>query len=238
MVEKKPVVMLWDTREKDDELKGYLQKLGAYLNEQYLEIGDIVIPGSKRTFVIEHKSVSDFGNSIRDGRLFKQIKDMVDNSIIEGQEYQPVLLLVGHVSKLWKVNKFSEWQIAALENTIQMDWGVPIMKAHNNYYASVKLISLARKHQLPSDKKKTYPLRFGAKKKMSKEEEALYVLEGFPGISCGRSKTILEEYGTLGDALNAMRDGDIKEIHGIKDKIADAVQAVFLYGDDEDGKSV
>ena len=231
---KKPVVMIIDSREKDQELIGYLERFGAILNRDTFEIGDIGILG-RTSFAIEHKSVDDLAKSLADGRLFKQIKDMVDMSRIEGTELQPVILLVGDIWKLWKIRGYDMWQIAALLNSIQFAWGVQIIYAHNNLFAAVRLISLARKYQLTDDKKKEHPMRFGAKRKMKPIDEARYVLEGFPGISAVRARKILEHYKTLGEALNAMQNGTITEVDGIGVKITEEIKGVFNYGVDEDG---
>ena len=226
--------MIIDSREKDQELIGYLEKFGAHLHRDTFEIGDIGILG-KISFAIEHKSVDDLAKSLADGRLFKQIKDMVDMARVEGDNLQPVMLLIGDVWKLWKIRGYDMWQIAALLNSIQFAWGVQIMYAHNNMFAAVRLISLARKYQLTDEKKKEHPMRFGAKRKMKPIDEARYVLEGFPGISVVRARKILEHYKTLGEALNAMQNGTISEVDGIGVKTTEEVKGVFNYGVEDVG---
>jgi len=221
--------MIIDSREKDQEFMGYLEKFGAHLHRDTFEIGDIGILGRKN-FAIEHKSVDDFAKSLADGRLFKQIKDMTDMARIEGTELEPFLLLIGDVWKLWKIRGFDMWQIAGLLNSIQFDWGMQIMTAHNNMFAAVRLISLARKYQVAEGKKKEHPMRFGAKSKMKPKDEALYVLEGFPGISVVRARKILEHYKTLGEALDAMRSGTITDVDKIGVKTAAEVAKIFSYG--------
>jgi len=232
---KKPVVMIIDSREKDQELIGYLEKFGAHLHKDTFEIGDIGILG-KISFAIEHKSVDDLAKSLADGRLFKQIKDMVDMARVEGDNLQPVLLLIGDIWKLWKIRGYDMWQIAALLNSIQFAWGVQIIYAHNNMFAAVRLVSLARKYQMTDEKKKEHPMRFGAKRKMKPIDEARYVLEGFPGISVVRARKILEHYKTLGEALDAMRSGTITEVDKIGPKTAEEVKKVFGYGVERDGE--
>lgn len=233
---KKQVLMVIDSREKDVEFIEYLKKFGTMLTEDTFEVGDIAVPG-KINFAIEHKSVDDLAKSLADGRLWKQIKDMVDISRIEGQEMEPILLLVGDVWRLWKQRGYDIWQIAALLNSIQFAWGVQIMYAHNNLFAAIRLVSLARKYQSTDDTKKEHPMRFGKKRAMSSMETALYVLEGFPGVSAVRAKRILERYNTLGEALDAMKNGSIDEIEKIGPATAKEVKNVFSYGVKTDGGS-
>jgi len=240
MSKRQGVPILLDNREKDQELIDYLKRFGGYLNIDNFEMGDIGILG-KVNFAIEHKSVNDLAKSLSDGRLFEQIKQLVDASRIEGQEMQPVLLLVGDIWKLWKIMDYNEFQIAGLLNSIELPppfgWGVPIMFAHNNRFAAIRLISLARKNQSTDEDKKEHPMRFAVRKKMSETEEALYVLQGFPGIKAIRAKSILEYYGTLGAALAAMELGTINDVPGIGEGISKTVKNVFSYGVDGDGGS-
>jgi len=228
----KPVVISIDNREKDAEFIGYLKRFGALLDEGFFEIGDLGIIGDVN-YAFEHKSVNDLANSLKSGRLFRQIRDLVVNSEQEGQEYQPVLLLVGDVWRLWKQRGYNDWQIGALLNSIQFGWGVPIMYAHNNRFAAIRLITLARRYQHKRDKKKIHPMRFGKKKEMSSQEEALYIVEGFPDISGVRARKILFHYGSLASTIEAMQSGNIAEVKGIGPKIAERVKKVFEYVEKE-----
>ena len=60
---KKGVTLLFDNREKDEELKKYLERFGAYLHVGNFEIGDIGVAG-RVNFAIEHKSVNDLASSL------------------------------------------------------------------------------------------------------------------------------------------------------------------------------
>lgn len=223
------VVITLDKREKDAEFISYLQRFGAIIDWAMLPVGDIGIYGEDKCYGIERKSINDFGNSLSSGRLFEQIKALVENSTLGEVSYIPCLLLVGYEYKLWKGRSFTDKQIAGVENAIQFKWGVRVIHAHNNRFAALRVIGLARDVQLPREAK-MHPMRFATRKKMSQEEEARYVLEGFPAISAVRAKNILDHYGTLDVSLKAMEAGTINEIPGIGEKISQAVQSVFGYG--------
>lgn len=227
------VVITLDKREKDKEFIDYLKRFGAIIDWAMLPVGDIGIYGEDKCYGIERKSINDFGNSLSSGRLFEQIKALVENSTLGEVQYIPCLLLVGYEYKLWKGRGFTDKQIAGVENAIQFKWGVRMIKAHNNRYAALRIIGLARDVQLPKEAK-MHPMRYATRKKMSQEEEARYVLEGFPAISAVRGKMILDHYGTVDASLSAMKVGTINEIPGIGDKIAQAVQNVFSYGTAEE----
>lgn len=223
--EDRPVIISIDSREKDKEFIEYLTRYGAFLDEGFFEIGDLGIKGDTN-FVIEHKSVNDFGTSLQQGRLFRQVRDMVINA---GDEYQPILLLVGDIWKLWKIRGYSSWQIAAAINAIQFGMGVPVLMAHNNMFAAMRLVLLAKKYQNPKKESKPHPMRFLSRTSMTEEEEVLYVLEGFPGISAIRARKLLNHYKTLSDTLVAMQTGRISEVKGFGEKISKNIMDVFKY---------
>lgn len=223
------VVITLDTREKDEEFIQYLQRFGALIDLRTLPIGDIAIFGKDKAYVIERKTINDFGNSVADGRLFEQIKVLVESADMDELKYTPCLLIIGYMHELWKRRGFNDKQIAGIENAIQFKWNVPIIKAHNNRYAALRIVSMARDIQFEREAKE-HSMRHIKRKNLTPEEEALYVLQGFPGIQAIRAKTILDFYGTLDKALEAMKIGQIKEINGFGDKISKAVQDVFGYG--------
>lgn len=224
------VVITLDKREKDKEFIDYLKRFGAIIDWAMLPVGDIGIYGDNKCYGIERKSISDFGNSLSSGRLFEQIKALVENSTLGEVPYIPCLLLVGYEYKLWKGKRgFTDAQIAGVENAIQFKWGVNIIHAHNNRFAALRLLGMAREVQLPKENK-LHPLRYATRKKMSQEEEARYIIEGFPAMGPVRAKTVLDHYGTVDASLSAMKGGTINEIPGIGDKIAEAVKVVFKYG--------
>lgn len=221
-----PVIISIDTRERDDEFIAYLKRYGAVLDEGYFEIGDLGIEG-ETNFVIEHKSVDDFGTSLQNGRLFKQLRDMIINA---GEGFQPVLLLIGDIWKLWKIRGFNAWQIAAAINAIEFGMGIPVMMAHNNMFGALRLVLLAKKYQNPKKDKKPHPMRYLSRKGITDMEEVLYVIEGFPGIGPARARKLLEHYKTLPEVLLALHSGAIKELKGFDVKIAESVKKVFDYG--------
>lgn len=232
MVTKKVVVTL-DTREKDNEFINYLQRFGAIVEYRTMPVGDVGIFGAEKSYVIERKTVDDLGNSIRDGRIWDQIKVLVENAELGEQPYIPCYLVIGYMYKLWKNRGFSEKQISKIENAIQFGWNVKLIKSHNNRYAAERIVGLAESIQLPKDSK-LYPLRHVKRKGMTPAEEARYVIEGFPALGPARAHEILKYYGTVDKALEAMEKGAINEISGIGNGIAEAVKKVFGYGVDLD----
>lgn len=228
------VVITLDKREKDKEFIEYLERFGAIIEWDMLPVGDIGIYGEDKCYGIERKSINDFGNSLASGRLFEQIKALVENATLGEVEYIPCLLLIGYEYQLWKGKRgFTDSQIAGVENAIQFKWGVNIIHAHNNRFAALRLLGMARDVQLPRESK-IHPLRYATRKKMTKEDEARYVLEGFPAISAVRATNILNYYGNLDAALEAMREGAITDVDGIGNKISEAVKDVFSYGTEEE----
>ena len=92
-------VVIVDTREKNLEIYEFLEKSKVNVAIDTLDVGDIMILGSDN-FLIERKTGSDFASSLISGRLFNQMRNLVENADIKG--HVPVLLFIGDKRKIWK----------------------------------------------------------------------------------------------------------------------------------------
>lgn len=70
------IVIACDNRETASSVVRNLSLMGVNLRLEQLSVGDYII--SKRVG-IERKSSKDFTDSIKDGRLFKELKNLTDN---------------------------------------------------------------------------------------------------------------------------------------------------------------
>jgi ERCC4-type nuclease len=73
------VLILVDDRERPSGVAEELEKLsGVLVRIEHLAVGDYHIDG---TVLIERKSAKDFAQSLIDGRLFRQAKQMADSPL-------------------------------------------------------------------------------------------------------------------------------------------------------------
>lgn len=190
-----------DHREKNSLVISKLIKLGAEIEIKELKIGDYV---AKDT-IIERKSVSDFIASMMNQRLLKQIEELklFDNKmiIIEG---------------IREKDLYSESEFGINKNatrgfilSILLKHKIPILFTQDEEETAQFLIILSKKKT-----KNSVPLN-KSKISLNKKDQALYILESFPGIGPKNSQKLLKEFGSLKNIFNASAN-DLKNCIGKK----------------------
>jgi len=213
-----------DTREKNETIYEFLLKQGVNVNRDNLDVGDILIVGA-RNFLIERKAGSDFVSSLVSGRLFEQLRNLVDEANIKN--YEPILLLIGKQWKMWRYRKISPFQIAGVLNSIQFKYGVQVISAETENFAAIRVYNLVKMFDTDEKKEVVRPVRIISKKSFSDDDYVRAILEGFPGIGGGRAKAWYDEFGSLKNCLKAIDTGEITKIRGINDKILEALRRVY-----------
>ena len=148
----------------------------------------------------ERKEIYDFIASIYDGRLFKQVRDMVDN-----YEYA-YLIVEGDISKL------GETKIESILTTIadfEFRYGIRIRFVPDKAATSFYFLMLVLKHD--KDLKPVYKLHRPKLKDMDYE---LLTLMGLPNVGEKTAKLLLNHFKTIKIISNASID-EIKQIKGI-----------------------
>ena len=130
--------------------------------------------------------------------------------------------------KTWTFRKVKPLQVFGAINTIMFKYGIQVMRCDTETQAAMQLVNLIKMFDPENEKpEKIYPVRTISKKNFTKKDFMRAVMEGLPAISGGRSKKLLDYYGDLNTALEAMRLGKIGEVPGIGKKIAVAVKEIF-----------
>ena len=174
-----------------------------------LEVGDYII--SDR-IAIERKTVNDFLESIKDGRLFEQLKNLKNN-------YEnPILIIEGE--SLFS-RGFHENAIYGALASIIGDFSIPIIFSKNDRETS-KLISSLVKREF--SERREISLR-KEKKIMSDDEKMRYVIESLPNISATLAKRLLEHFGNIKNIINA-NVGDLMQVKGIGRKTAEEIYEI------------
>ena len=176
---------------------------------QQLEVGDYVI--SDR-IVIERKTTDDFLQSIKDGRLFEQLKNMRENYS------NPVLIVEG--DSLFSRGFHKNAVYGALASIIG-DFSIPIIFTKDgNETASI--ISALAKREFSEGRE--IALRKG-KKIMGKDERIRYIVESLPNISATLAKRLLEHFGSVKEIVNA-DVGELMQVKGIGRKTAEEIHEI------------
>ena len=207
-----------DHRETASAVVRNLSLIGVKLNLEQLEIGDYII--SERVG-IERKSAQDFNDSIKDGRLFKELFDLRNNFEI------PILLLEGDP---FLDSNLNENALYGAITSIILNLGITVYKTNDPEQSAEFLFHLAKKEQ--SNTKGEPKLRFD-KKPIEPSHLLEYVIAGIPGINALRAKNLLKEFKTLQDIFTS-EIGNLMKVDGIGKKIAQEIYKISRYKYKED----
>jgi Fanconi anemia group M protein len=199
------IVIYADERESrnsgDTVVKILGKKEGCDLKLQRLEIADFQL--SKRCGV-ERKTVGDFLQSLIDGRLFSQLKDL--KKIFA----RPLLLIEGE-EDIYSERQIRPEAINGALASIAIDMQIPILWTKSPHETAELLFLIAKREQI--EKKKSVQLRERPKLKSLNQEQE-FLLAGLPGISALKAKSLLKHFGTPA-GIFAAGEKELAEAEGI-----------------------
>jgi len=207
-----------DNRETASSVVRHLSLMGVNLSLEQLSVGDYII--SERVG-IERKSSKDFTDSIKDGRLFKELKDLTDN-------YERAILVLEEDP--FENSSLDGNALYGAITSIILNFGVSIYKTKDAKETANFLYHLAKKEQ--TDRKSTLKLRF-EKAPIETSRLLEYIIAGIPGVNTLRAKNLLKEFKTLQNIFLADIP-DITKIDNIGKKIAQEIYKIsrFKYKND------
>ncbi|MFW9821502.1 MAG: ERCC4 domain-containing protein, partial [Candidatus Thorarchaeota archaeon] len=207
-----------DNRETASAVVRHLSLMGINIKLEQLSVADYVI--SDRVG-IERKTSQDFTDSIKDGRLFKELWTLVETY------EKPILILE---EDPLRDSNLSENAIYGAISSIILNLGVTIYKTKDAKESATFLYQLAKKEQ--SDLKSKMKLRFD---KAPIENSLLleYIIAGIPGVNKLRAKNLLREMKTLQNIFSADIP-DLTKVENIGKKIAQEIYKIsrFRYKND------
>ncbi|MHA1932540.1 MAG: DEAD/DEAH box helicase [Promethearchaeota archaeon] len=208
-----------DNRETASPVVRNLSLMGVNLRLEQLSVADYVI--SNRVG-IERKTSKDFTDSIKDGRLFKELKTLVDTY------ERPILVLE---EDPFTDSNLNENAIYGAISSIILNLGITIYKTKDAKETAMFLYQLAKKEQ--SERNSTLKLRFD-KAPIQNSRLLEYIVAGFPGVNAYRAKSLLKELKTLQNIFLADIP-DLTKVENIGKKIAQEIYKIsrFKYKDDQ-----
>ncbi len=208
----KKVIVYMDNRE-DRSLDQYFSQYDCSLQRKMLVCGDFLV--SDRV-CIERKTISDFIQSIVDGRLFQQLKLMKDN-------FEKPLLIIEGSDHGTLYERLHPNTIRGALAAISLDMGMPIIWT-NDFADTVGMVYwIARREQLQL--KREVPIRIKQKAKTPKEQQE-FLVAGLPDISVIRAKSLLKHLKTPLAIFNAS-EKELQEVDGIGKKIAKNIRKIL-----------
>jgi ERCC4-type nuclease len=180
------------------DIVNYLRLAGVEVNIQKLPICDYVI--SDRCG-IERKDVSDFLGSIKDGRLFKQVKDMAENY------ERPILILEGQMNHALKRSHMKPVSIYGALSSIILDFNFSIISTDDLDSTSILLQRLAYREQVKDQR--IIQLRV-VDRSLPLHKQQLFLLSGFPQIGVSTAEDLLEHFDTPLKVIEELASAKIK----------------------------
>ncbi len=202
----KKVNIIIDYREKNSLVASELSSLGFQIEFKHLLVGDYLV----NDIAIERKTFSDLQSSIINKRIISQLFHL--------KQYQKNLLVIeGFEEPYSKI--IHENALRGFILSIALEYKVPIKKNKNSKDTANYLSVLAKKSP-----KKDFSLR-ASRFLETKEEQAQFILEGFPTIGPITAKKLLNNFKSLNNIVNASEE-ELTKIVGRK---ASAIKAIIDY---------
>ena len=140
-------------------------------------------------------------NSLVDGRLFTQAKELRENF------QKPLYIIEGDMREIFEIRNVHPNAIRAAMLSLTLDYQIPFLFAHDTEETVNLLISLAKREQL--DNNKEISLR-GSKRTWTVEEQQQFLVEGLPLVGPKLAKSLLREFKSPITLLNATEEDLIK----------------------------
>lgn len=212
--------ILVDTREPPElfeKIRASLSEKGLRVTQETLST-DFLIKGSPG-WVIERKNVQDFYGTWMGDRLADQLRTL---KMYEGAGYKPAVMIVGNP---WAVVKFRKINPAALMNminSISVAWGIPVLWCLNESLISSTLAYIAGKAK---GERNEMPMRRTAPRELDSKEQAIYVLQGFPGIGPATTEKVRQHATCLWGFLHRLIEGN--DIDGLTERQRAKIEEVM-----------
>src|SRR5437867_6068430 len=175
---------------------------------QRLKIGDYQI----NEWLFERKTLLDFAESIKDGRLFSQAKRLVSAGPAAA------LILEGKASDLAQSRMRREALQGALIS-LSLIFQIPILRSFDAGETAHLLLYAAQQLQRDQTDLVSRP---GRRPKRRRKLQ-LYVLQGLPGIGPEKAERLLAQFGSVGGVM-AANEQELQGVTGIGEKIAKRVR--------------
>ncbi|MBI4738242.1 DEAD/DEAH box helicase family protein [Candidatus Woesearchaeota archaeon] len=202
-----------DHREKSSGIPKELLELGVELKLETLEVGDYIV--SKRVGV-EYKTVPDFVDSIIDGRLLNQLREMK-------QRFERPLVVVEGEEDIYTQRNIHPNAIRGMIATITVSYGIPVIMTKNCKETAALLAIIAKREQ-EAEQSDFNP--HANRKPMSTAELQEYITSALPGVGSGLAKPLLEKLGSVKNIVNATEE-ELKSVDKIGEKKAKEIRRVL-----------
>ena len=204
------VVVIADNREDANAVVKVLMERGVRVTAKNLEVGDYILG---EVVVCERKTANDMIDSLIDGRLMAQMKELSEKC------KKPFLVIEGG-HELYSVRSVHPNAVRGMLASIALSYGIPIIYTSSPEDTADFLRIVARRMQLEG------VASFSEVKKSSKDlvDVQLSILASIPEVGPKLAARLLEEFKTLRGVFLAE---DLERVEGVGKKKAKRIKEIF-----------
>ncbi len=202
-----------DHREKGSKIIKHLLDSSVKVRIEQLEYADYLL--SKRVGV-EFKTVEDFIQSILDGRLLDQVRELK-------RHFERPIVIVEGIEDWYSVRNLHPNAIRGMIANIVVSYGVPLLQSKSPSETAALMHTIARREQ-ETGKKDFMP---HTEKRVSDTfwlQE--YIVSALPGIGATLAKPLLRHFKSIKNIVNASTD-ELKEVEKIGKKKAEEIRKIL-----------
>jgi len=155
-------------------------------------------------------------NSIIDGRLLSQLKDLVAS-------YERPLLIVEGIEDVYSIRNIHPNAIQGMLATITISYGVPIIYTKSQAESASIIKIIAKREQ--EEGTKEFSLH-GAKKPFTLKELQEYIVSALPNVGPSLAKDLLKHFGSVKDVMNASIE-ELQKVGKVGKKIAGKIREIL-----------
>lgn len=197
-----------DYREKASRVIKTLIDENVEVELKTLNVGDYLLG---EDVVVEYKTKKDFVDSIIDGRLLQQIRDLTG--------YLKPLLIIEGEEDIYSQRNIHSNAIRGMLATITISYRIPTIFTKNPQDTALLLKTIAKREQ----SKENREFQYHSLKPRTLKEQQEYIIGSLPGIGATLAKPLLKEFKSVKKIMNASED-KLKKVQLIGDKKAKKIR--------------
>ncbi len=210
-VDEEQITVYADYREKGSGVIKELSNKNVDVQMKSLDVGDYQL---SEDMCVEFKTVQDFADSVVDGRLLEQLKDL--------RQYSKALLVIEGDEDIYSRRKIHPNALRGMLATIMFNYNIKVFQTSDASETAGFLKHLAKREQEEDE----VDWQFHTSKPLTLGERQEYIVSALPGIGNKLAKPLLEEFGSIKELVNASVE-ELKEVELIGEKKAEKIREVL-----------
>ncbi|MBR9698982.1 DEAD/DEAH box helicase [Candidatus Woesearchaeota archaeon] len=211
-VQGEKVKIFVDHREKGSPVIKQLVDMDADLKIEQMDVDYLL---SERV-AVEFKTVEDFAQSIIDGRLMEQVRELK-------KKYARPLIIIEGKEDIYSVRNIHANAIRGMLSNIVVSYGVPLLQTKSPIETANLLYVIAKREQ--DDTSKDFMPHTGKRVADTKWLQE-YIISALPGIGATLAKPLLKQFKSISKIVNASVD-ELKEVEGIGKVKAEEIRRIL-----------